>query len=187
MFDTYQPLFHEIFTQVNNAKDKPKKVAVLRKHDNEGLRNFLMVAFNPDIEWMLPEGDVPYMPNDAPEGTDHTMLHNEAGTFHNFIKKLVFGTSDQWMVGNTQINDARREMMFIQMLEALSAPEAELVLQAKNRTLNKKYKGLNANTVREAFGWDENFIDQKLVAQHQGRPVDLGRMPQDIAESQRRG
>ena len=55
----------------------------------DNLRNFLMVAFNPDIEWMLPEGDVPYMPNDAPEGTEHTMLHNEAGTFHNFIKNFT--------------------------------------------------------------------------------------------------
>ena len=186
VFETYQPLFHEIFTQVNNAKDKPKKIAVLRKHRNAGLENFLTVAFNPDIEWVLPAGDVPYMPNDAPEGTEHTMLHNEAQQLHHYVKRLVHGTNDQWVFGNTQINDARREMMFIQMLEGLSAPEAELVLQAKNRTLNKKYKGLNANTVREAFGWDENFIDQNLVAQRTGSPVDLGRMPQDIADSQLR-
>ena len=144
-----------------------------------------MCAFNPDIEWMLPEGDVPYMPNDAPEGTEHTMLHNEAQRFHYYVKKLVPGTTDQWAIGDTKINDARREMMFIQMLEGLSAPEAECVLQAKNRTLNKKYKGLNANTVREAFGWDENFIDPNLVAQRQGRQPDLGRLPQDIAESRR--
>jgi|TARA_Y100000296_G_C5139196_1_gene239986 hypothetical protein len=185
-YETYQPLFHEIFTQVNNAKDKPKKIAVLRKYEAEGLKNFLMCAFNPDIEWILPEGDVPYMPNDAPEGTEHTMLHQEAQNFFYYVKKLIPGTTDQYVFGSTDINDARREMMFIQMLEGLSAAEAELVLQAKNRTLNKKYKGLNANTVREAFGWDENFIDQNLVAQRQSQPRDLGRMPQDIADSQRR-
>ena len=184
VFETYQPLFHEIFTQVNNAKDKPKKVAVLRKYRSEGLESFLMVAFNPDIEWMLPEGDVPYMPNDAPEGTEHTTLHSEAKNLYFYVKKLVFGTTNQWVFGNTQINDARREMMFIQLLEGLSSPEAELLLQAKNRTLNKKYKGLNANTVREAFGWDENFIDAKLVAQRPRQP-DLGRLPQDIAERNR--
>ena len=66
MVETFTPLYHEIFAKVNNAKDKPKKVAVLRKYDTPNLRNFLMCAFNPDIEWMLPEGDVPYMPNDAP-------------------------------------------------------------------------------------------------------------------------
>ena len=185
-YETYEPLFHEIFAKVNNAKDKPKKIEVLRKHRNEALENFLMVAFNPDIEWMLPEGDVPYMPNDAPEGTEHTMLHSEAQNLYYYVKKLIPGTTDQWMIGNTQINDARREMMFIQMLEGLSAAEAELVLQAKNRTLNKKYKGLNANTVREAFGWDENFVDARLVAQRTGRQPDLGRMGQDIVDSQRR-
>ena len=109
--------------------------------------------------------------------------------FYNYVKKLVTGTTDQWTVGNPQINDARREMMFIQMLEGLSAGEAEVVLQAKNRTLNKKYKGLNANTVRDAFGWDENFVDARLVAQRVqqtgGRPADLGRLPQDIADSRR--
>ena len=28
------PLFHEILTKVNNAKDKPAKIAVLKKHDS---------------------------------------------------------------------------------------------------------------------------------------------------------
>jgi len=185
-YETYEPLFHEIFAKVNNAKDKPKKIEVLRKHRNEALENFLMVAFNPDIEWMLPEGDVPYMPNDAPDGTEHTMLVNEAKNLHYYIKKLVFGTTDQWVFGNTQINDARREMMFIQLLEGLHQGEAECVLMAKNRTLNRKYKGLNANSVREAFGWDENFMDQKLIEQRRAQRPDLGRLPADIADSNRR-
>ena len=35
--ETFTPLYHEIFTKVNNAKDKPKKIAVLRKYDTEHL------------------------------------------------------------------------------------------------------------------------------------------------------
>ena len=66
-YETFTPLYHEIFTKVNNAKDKPKKVGVLRKYDSTNLRGFLMVSFNPDIEWMLPEGQVPYIENDAPD------------------------------------------------------------------------------------------------------------------------
>ncbi|SVC76250.1 uncharacterized protein METZ01_LOCUS329104, partial [marine metagenome] len=69
--ETYAPLFHEIFTKVNNAKDKPKKVAVLRQYRTEALENFLMAAFNPSITWLLPEGNVPYIPNEAPDGTEH--------------------------------------------------------------------------------------------------------------------
>ncbi len=190
-YETFTPLFHEIFTKVNNAKDKPKKVAVLRKYDTPSLRNFLMCAFNPDIEWMLPEGEVPYMPNDAPDGTDHSTLQQETKTIHNYVKRKVFGsTTDEWLIGNADLNSAKREMLFIQLLEGLSAGEAECMCMAKDKSLHRKYKGLNANTVREAFGWDENFHDAKLVAEtnaQAGARVDLGRTPADMAYVNRTG
>ena len=39
-YETYTLLFHEIFTKVNNAKDKTKKVEVLRKYDSPTLEHF---------------------------------------------------------------------------------------------------------------------------------------------------
>ena len=48
--------------------------------------------------------------------------------------------------------------MFIQMLEGLSEEEAKLLVWAKDGELNKHYKGLTSNLIREAFGWDENFM-----------------------------
>ena len=154
--ETYSPLFHEIFTKVNNAKDKPKKVAVLRQYRSEALENFLMAAFNPSITWLLPEGDVPYIPNEAPDGTEHTRLAAEARKLHNYVQRE--GTPQGSFLGNTDINSAKREMMFIQLLEGLSAGEAEDLCLAKDQSLNKKYKGLNANVVREAFGWNSDFV-----------------------------
>jgi len=187
-YETFTPLYHEIFTKVNNAKDKPKKVEVLRKYDSTNLRGFLMCAFNPDIEWMLPAGQVPYIENDAPDGTEHTRLDSEGRLLFNFVKKKVLGTADEWRIGNPSINDMKRETMFIQLLEGLSAGEAQCLCLAKERILHRKYKGLNANTVRDSFGWDENFIDAKLVAQRTPTgPSDLGRMPSDLAESHRFG
>jgi len=188
-YETYTPLYHEIFTKVNNAKDKPKKLAVLRKYDSPNLRALLMCAFNPDIEWLLPEGQVPYIENDAPEGTEHSVLSTELKTIHNYVKRKVFGSQDEWLVGNPALNDMKRENMFIQLLEGLSAGEAQCLCLAKERTLHRKYKGLNGNTVRDAFGWDENFIDPKLVAKRATPtgPADLGRLPADLAESHRFG
>ena len=154
--ETYTPLFHEIFTKVNNAKDKPKKVAVLRQYRSEALENFLMAAFNPSITWLLPEGDVPYIPNEAPDGTEHTRLSAEARKLHNYVQRE--GTPQGAFLGNPDINSAKREMMFIQLLEGLSAGEAEDLCLAKDQSLNKKYKGLNANVVREAFGWNADFV-----------------------------
>lgn len=190
-YETYAPLYPEIFTKVNNAKDKPKKLAVLRKYDSPNLRALLMCAFNPDIEWLLPEGQVPYIENDAPEGTEHSVLSVELKTIHNYVKRKVFGSQDEWAVGNPALNDQKRENMFIQLLEGLSAGEAQLLILAKDRQLHRKYKGLNANTVRDAFGWDEDFHDSKLVAERGPAPtprrMDLGRTPADISENQRFG
>ena len=51
-------LFSEILTKVNNAKDKPKKIAVLQQYDNDApLRQVLKGAFDPNIEWDLPAGN----------------------------------------------------------------------------------------------------------------------------------
>ena len=44
------PTAHEIFTQINNAKDKPKKIAVLKEHDTPGLRKMIKGSFDPNIK-----------------------------------------------------------------------------------------------------------------------------------------
>ena len=80
------PLMSEIATKVNNAKDKPRKLKVLKDHDSVALRQVLKGAFDPNIEWLLPQGDVPYEANDAPVGTEHTVLQQEAKRLYLFTK-----------------------------------------------------------------------------------------------------
>ena len=144
---TYNLSFHEILTKVNNAKDKPKKIEVLRKYDTNELRMFLKGAFSEKLEWLLPEGRPPYTPNDAPVGTEHTWLKQEVKRMFHFLKG-----------GNPQLSQMKRDNMFIQMLEGLSKEEAELLIWAKDNELNKHYKGLTANLVKEAFGWNDDFM-----------------------------
>jgi len=145
-----KPLIHEILTLVNNAKVKEKKIAVLRKHDSAGLRVVLKSSFDPKITWRLPKGDVPFMKNDAPEGTEHTRLDKEATRLYHFIKG-----------GNDKLNQLRCEKMFIQMLEGLQENEAEVLINAKDKILHQKYKGLSKQVVQEAFYWDDDFLDTR--------------------------
>ena len=107
----------------------------------------------------------------------------------NYVKRKVTGSdTEDWVLGNPNLNASKREMLFIQLLEGLSAGEAECMCLAKDRTLHRKYKGLNANTVREAFGWNDDFCDPILMAERDGRPGgDLGRTAADIAEQRRTG
>ena len=141
------PLFSEIATKINNAKDKPKKLKVLKENDSVPLRQVLKGAFDPNIEWLLPEGDVPYTANDAPIGTEHTLLQQEAKRLYLFTKG-----------GDNTLSDTKRQTLFIQMLEGLSAEEAEFLVTVVNKKVNNKYKGFTANLVKDAFDWDDNFM-----------------------------
>ena len=47
--DTYAPLFSEICTKVNNAKDKPKKIQVLRQYRTAPFEMFLKSALDPNM------------------------------------------------------------------------------------------------------------------------------------------
>ena len=144
------PLMSEIATKINNAKDKPRKLKVLKDHDSVPLRQVLKGAFDPSIEWLLPKGDVPYRKNEAPIGTDHTLLSQEAKRLYLFTKG-----------GDNTISNTKRETLFIQMLEGLSADEADFLITVVNKKVNNKYKGFTANLVKEAFNWDDNFMKKE--------------------------
>jgi hypothetical protein len=145
--DTYTRSFAEILTQVSKMKTKKEKVSFLRQYQTDSLRMICKSSFDPKIVWELPEGDVPYKENDAPEGTEHTLLGHETRKLYHFIKG-----------GNPALNQNKREMMFVQMLEGLHKDEAELLIAAKDKSLHRKYKGLSDNVVKEAFDWDDDYI-----------------------------
>ena len=144
------PLFSEIATKINNAKDKPRKLKVLQEHDSVPLRQVLKGAFDPNIEWLLPKGDVPYTVNDAPVGTEHTLLSQEAKRLYLFTKG-----------GDNTLSSTKKETLFIQMLEGLSAEEAAFLITVVNKRVNNEYKGFTANLVKEAFDWDDNFMKKE--------------------------
>ena len=145
--DTYTPSFAEVLKKVNNAKTKDKKIEVLKKHDNDSLRMVIKSSFDPKIKWVLPEGDVPYKPNEAPEGTEHTLLVQEAKKLWHFIEGA-----------DNQTPRMKKETMFIQMLEGLHKDEAEVLIVAKDKKLHQKFKGLSDNVVKTAFGWDDDYV-----------------------------
>ena len=144
--DTYTLSFAEILEKVSKIKSKKEKVTFLRKYQTDALRMICKASFDPNIVWELPEGDVPYNPNEAPEGTEHTSLSHEARKLYHFIKG-----------GNPTLTQNKREIMFVQLLEGLHKDEADLLCAAKDKILHQKYKGLSDNVVKEAFDWDNDY------------------------------
>ena len=133
-------LLSEILRKVSNAKTKKEKIDLLRKHNTPALRQLLIWNFDESVVSMVPEGEVPYTPNDAPVGTDHTRLEQEYRGFYRFVKG-----------GQDRLPSLKRESMFVQLLEGLSAEEAELVCLVKDKKLSTKYKRITKTVISEAF------------------------------------
>ena len=150
-------LFSEILDLVHKAKTKNKKVEILKKYNSDALRMVIKSSFDPNIVWVMPKGNVPYTPNDAPAGTEHTRLATESRKLFHFIR------------GADNITPQfKKAQMFVQLLEGLHKDEAELICYAKDKELHKIVKGLSAPVVRQAFGWDEDFMQIDLTTYPQG-------------------
>ena len=133
-----QLLMNEVLQKVSNAKTKAQKIKLLRDLNSPALRAVLIANFDESVISMLPEGDVPYKPNDAPEETEHTKLVQEYRKLYLFFK------------GGANISQARRETLFIQLLEGLHAKEAEVLTLIKDKKIGKRWK-ITRQCVEEAF------------------------------------
>jgi len=131
-------LMHEVLQKVSNAKTKKEKIKLMQEYNTNALRMLFIINFDDSVVSLLPPGDVPFTPNEAPDGTEHTILEKEARLLHHFFK------------GGSNVSQAKREQMFIQMLEGLSSGEAEALVLAKDKKIGKRWKITKA-AVSEAF------------------------------------
>jgi hypothetical protein len=132
-------LISEVLQKVSNAKTKTEKVKLLQEYNSQALRSILIWNYDDTVISMLPEGEVPFRPNEAPAGTEHTILEQEYRKLYNYIKG-----------GNNELKQMRRENMFVQLLEGLHSSEAELLVLVKDGNLQQKYRITKA-VVEEAF------------------------------------
>ena len=131
-------LMHEVLQKVSNAKTKAQKVKLLEEYNTPSLRAILIANFDESVISMLPDGEVPYKKNEAPEGTEHTILAQEYRKLYLFFK------------GGANISQTRRETLFIQLLEGLHQGEAEVLCLVKDRKIGKRWK-ITRQCVEQAF------------------------------------
>ena len=126
----------EILKKVSELKTKEEKLDMLRKNDNTAMRTVLKYAFDPKIQWALPEGKPPYKP--CPYLDQENMLYHEARRLYLFLEG-----------GNPNLTNIKRESMFISLLESLAPADAELLCEVKEKRI--PYKSINPQLVKEAF------------------------------------
>ncbi len=133
------PFIFEILDLVSAQRSKAKKVEILQEYRDPSLVSILIWNFDDTVISVIPEGEVPYNPNEVPVGTDHTSLRREYKNLYHFVQG-----------GNASLSTIRRETMFIQMLEGLHPREAEILCLIKDKKLTTKYK-LTYEVVKEAY------------------------------------
>ena len=131
-------LISEVIKKASNAKTKAEKIKILQENNSQALRSVLKWNFEPKIISDIPEGEVPFKRNDAPMGTEHTMLEREGRNLWRFIK------------GANSLTRFKREQLFIQLLEGLHESEADIICLVKDKQLHKKYRITKA-VVTSAF------------------------------------
>ena len=133
-----QLLMNEVLQKVSNAKTKAQKIKLLQEYNTPALRSILIANFDESVISMLPDGEVPYKKNEAPEDTEHTKLAHEYRKLYLFFK------------GGANVSQTRRETLFIQLLEGLHHKEADVLTLMKDRKIGKRWK-ITRQCVEEAF------------------------------------
>ena len=126
----------EFLEKVSKLKKREEKIAALKYNDSFQIRTILQGVFDPRIVWVLPEGTPPYTPS---------ALVDQENVLINDCRKLIYFIEG----GSPNLKQARRETMFIEMLEAVSPADAKLLCSIKEKKL--PFKGITADIVQEAF------------------------------------
>jgi len=137
---TYRPLISEVLRKVNNAKTKEEKKKILLENNSQTLRSLFIWNYDESVVSLIPEGDVPYTPNPAPEGTDNTRLENEGKKLFYFVKG-----------GADHISQSKREQIFLGVLENIHPDEAEVLCLVKDKKLQTKYTRISKPLIEETF------------------------------------
>lgn len=129
----------EIVNKATELKTVEEKVEWLRKHDNVALRTVLKYTYDKTVEFLIPDTAPPWKKNQyvGVEG----MLYNEARRLKIFIKGG----------GYDNLNQVKREQLFISLLEDIDNADAELLCKM---IAQKPLKGLSKNVVVTAFPAD---------------------------------
>lgn len=134
-------MIHEILEKVAEAPTRKEKSELLIKHNTLALRDILKGAFDDNIVFILPAGDPPYQKDDAPAGYTRSSLYNQTKKFRYFVKG---GPGEK-------LPAARRERMFIEILESVHPGEAELCILMKDKKLTGVYKGVTKKLVQDTW------------------------------------
>tara|TARA_A100001015_G_scaffold56295_2_gene61903 strand:+ start:6193 stop:6630 length:438 start_codon:yes stop_codon:yes gene_type:complete len=127
----------KILTKAGKEKTVKNKIAVLAENDSVPLRTILRLIYDDTIEYLVPDTPPPFKKNELNDLD--TLLYREARRL-----KIFFRGG-----GYDDLNQIKRESLFISLLEDLDADDAQLL--ANNLISHTPVKGLTRKTVEAAY------------------------------------
>jgi len=126
----------ELVDKVCAAPTNEDKIAFLQKHDSVPLRTILKYTYDKSVEFLIPSTPPPWKKNKyiGVEG----MLYKETRRLRIFVKGG----------GYDDLNQVKRENLFISLLEDVDDKDADLLCKMITQ---KPLKGLPRKVVTEAF------------------------------------
>lgn len=126
----------EFLTKVSKLKKTQEKIDAIKANDSLPLRIILQGAFDPNVVWLLPEGEPPYKPNDLVD-QEHILI-KECEKLRYYIKGFY-----------DNLAQAKRESMFVELLERVSPDDAKLLCAIKDKKL--PFNGITLQHVKEGL------------------------------------
>ncbi len=126
----------EIVTKATEQPTKQDKIDWLQKNESVPLKTVLRFMYDPTIEFLIPDSPPPWKKNGYIDVEG--MLFKEARRLRIFVKGGGYDNLDQ----------NKREQLFISLLEDIDDNDAELLVKM---IAQKPLKGLSRAVVQEAF------------------------------------
>lgn len=126
----------EFLMKVSKLKRTQEKIDAIKANDSLPLRVILQGAFDPSVEWMLPEGEPPYKPNDLVD-QQHVLIKD--------IEKLRYFVKGFY----DNLPQTKRESMFVELLERVDPEDAKLLIAIKDKKL--PFNGITLQHVTEGL------------------------------------
>lgn len=135
-----EKLYSEVFEEFEKATTKEERIHILRANYHPSLRDFLIMAFNPNIVFDV---EIPnYRPAPEPAGLNYTYLDMEVPKLYRFIKDHPKRASN--------LTDKKKKQILTVVLEALHKDEAALLVSVIKKQF--KVKNLTVKLIQEAYG-----------------------------------
>jgi len=124
----------EIFEEAVKLPEN-QRAAFLKHNESNSLRTVLQGCYDPRLKFLLPPGAPPYQESD-PIGIE-TRLYTMTRRFDLFVE------------GGRNVNQTKREMIFIETLESVHPKDATILINMKDK--KDPVEGITALIAYEAF------------------------------------